>query len=111
MSKIKTSIITATIITIITVVLILNIYSEVVPEAISSGNQMNDSQICESASCYYNDATSVCQVNSTNTTGCENSYKYIPLGGLFSGSGIVFIIIMGALLITLVMSFISKNKK
>lgn len=44
------------------------------------------------------------------SAGDELNASGVPLGSLFSGSGIVFIIIMAALVIVVVTSFMPKGK-
>lgn len=110
--KLSTSMATSAILIILAIVILFQVYAEVVPDAQDAGNDMNDSQICEAAGCTYNasGSPSTCQVNTTNTTECAADYQYIPLGGMVAGSGIAFTIIMAGLLITAVIGIL-KNKK
>lgn len=64
---------------IVLLVVLFQLYAELVPEAQTAGDALNASGV--------------------------------PLGGLFTSSGIVFVIIMAALLIVVVMSFLPKGKK
>jgi len=64
---------------IVLLVVLFQLYAELVPEAQTAGDALNASGV--------------------------------PLGSLFTSSGIVFVIIMAALLIVVVMSFLPKGKK
>lgn len=100
---------------LITLVVVFNVYSELVPEAQEAADSMNVSQRCAAVGCTYNETdnlqtTSDCRNNiSAEAVDCGSIYE-IPLSGLLSGSGMIFIIIMAALLIIIVRSFI-KGKQ
>jgi hypothetical protein len=96
-------------------------------------------QICSYSSCFWNDTrTTDCttkNVSSKDTNDCTSSfitvravdcttknsswssktvcpttYSAIPLGTIFSSSGVIFIVIMVALLLTIIMALLGKNK-
>lgn len=48
-------------------------------------------------------------VPEAQTAGDELNASGVPLGSLFTGSGIVFLIIMAALVFTVIKSFMSKK--
>ena len=93
------------ILVLVTIVLIFAIYSAVVPEAQSSGDLLGDATTCGH---YWNSTSEVCQLNSTDATAQD--YNSIPLNSLFSSSGLVFVIVMVALLIMIVRGLL-KGKK
>ncbi len=78
--KLSTSTLNTAILAIILLVVLFQVYAELVPEAQTAGDTL-----CNSG---------------------------VPLGGLFNGTGVVFVIIMAALLILVVVSFMpSKGGK
>ena len=105
---------------IIIVVVLFLIYAEMVPEAQTAGDKLNDSNRCEAVGCYYNTTTSAesgltadcANNNSPSSLQCANNLgSGIPLGGLFRASGIVFLIIMVGLLIIILKTVLPKGKK
>lgn len=90
-------------------VVLLAIVAELAPEAREAGDELNDSNICNNNGCFYNSSTSVCQVNSSNTAGCENANS-VPLGSLFGGSGVVMVLIMAAVFIGIIYAVRLKKK-
>ena len=102
---------------IVVVVVLLTAYSEIIPEAQTAGDNMNDSARCEDAGCSYNATGRVSGTscynstiyNSTTGVTCEGTYKPIPLSGLFSATGVVFVIVMAALLILVVKGFMQQK--
>lgn len=75
--KLSTAILNTAILAIVLLVVLFNLYAELVPEAQSAGDDLN-------------------------ATG-------VPLGSLFTSDGMVFIIIMAALLIVVVRSFMTMK--
>lgn len=109
--KLTTAVLSSVIIMIVMLVVIFLTYSEVVPEAQAAGDTLNVSSRCASVGCFYNTtaATPFCALNTTDMSTCDQSAYEVPLSGLFGGTGIVFLIVMAALLILVVKSFISKK--
>jgi len=100
------------ILAIVLLVVLFQLYAELIPEAQASGNALNDSNLCGSAGCVYNASNAqVCQVAVGNFAGCGQTATSIPLSSLFAGTGIVFIIIMAALLILVVLAFMPSKGK
>jgi len=77
--KLGTSVLNTAILAIILLVVLFELYANLVPTAQTAGNTL-----CNSG---------------------------VPLGGLFNSTGVVFVIIMAALLILVVTAFIPKGKK
>lgn len=75
--KMNTSVINTAILGIILLVVLFQIYAELVPEAQAAGDSLNASGV--------------------------------PLGSLFTAQGVVFVLIMAALLILVVKAFMSKK--
>ena len=76
--KLNTGVLNTAILAIILLVVLFQIYAELVPEAQTAGDTLN-------------------------ATG-------VPLGGLFTSEGVVFVIIMAALLILVVKAFMPGTK-
>ena len=114
----NTRIINSAVIAIVVIVVLFTLYSVLVPEAQTAGSSMNDSSRCEAVGCDYNQSgrpagDGITCYNTTSTisnASCPNAANSIPLGGLFNASGIVFVIIMAALLILTVKGLLTKTK-
>lgn len=122
--KLSTGFVTSVVMSIIVFLVILQVYSEVIPEAQTQGDSMNLSNRCTDVGCFYNmsrtgatDALGNYTCSATNTSSedavicADGLYNGIPLGGLLGSTGIVFIVIMAALLILVVTQMMGKGKK
>jgi len=100
------------IVAIVTVIVLFAAYTAIYPTAAEAGDAMNDSNQCSDASCFYNASRSIaCTANNVtagDTASCTTANS-IPLSGLFSGTGVLFIIIAAALMIGIVLGFIRKK--
>lgn len=76
--KLGTNTLNTAILAIVLLVVLFQLYANLIPEAQSAGDTLNASGV--------------------------------PLGGLFTGQGIVFIIIMASLIVLVVKSFMPKGK-
>jgi len=76
--KLSTGMLNSAILAIILLVVLFQLYAELLPEAQSAGDTLNQSGV--------------------------------PLGNLFIGTGVVFVIIMAALIIVIVKSFMPGGK-
>lgn len=109
MSKLNSKYINYAVLAIVIIAVLFNVYAALMPTAREAGDTITPAWQCENVSSgFYNYATSVCQFNSTNTTAI--AYTNIPLGGIFDGNGVVFIIIMAALMLAIVYGMIRNNK-
>lgn len=111
--KLGTNILNTAILAIVILVVLFSAYAAIIPEAQTGGDDMGDSAVCTAAACTYNasGSPSTCQWNTTNTSECPNDYDYIPLSNLFAGTGVVFVVVMAALLVLVVRSFLKKGSK
>lgn len=111
--KLSTSVLNSAVLAIVLLVVLFQIYASVIPTAQTAGDSMNASNQCGSASCFYNASRAVhCTAHNltvNDTTPCA-SPNVIPLSGLFSGQGVVFVIIMAALIILITKSFMKEGK-
>ena len=109
--KISTGFVNTVILAIILITVLFQVYAEVIPEAQTASESMNNSQVCVAGGCYYN-ASYGCQYNSTfqdNATyrcAIRGEGSFIPLSGTL---GITYVIIMAALLILIVKSTMNKK--
>ena len=107
--------ITGAVTLIVGILLVLVIASQLIPEAQDSSTQFNASNTCATVDCYYNHSFNggVCQAYSNGTnytvTPCANEDVSVPLTSLFTGSGIVFVLIAVFILI-LVIGAVGLNK-
>ena len=112
---INTGIIQKSITVLVLIVVAFLAYSVIVPEAQSGGSQLNASNRCEDASCFYNASRAIdCTANNVtggDTTVCTDAAAAngIPLAGLFGASGVVFVIIMASFLILIVRGVMKKK--
>ncbi len=108
------------IITIVSVVILFQIFASLVPEAQSAGDTMNASNRCNAVdSCFFNSSSeggnlAGCRINSSaegNQTGCTSSLQTIPLASVFSSSGIVILLLMVFLFLGALKIVMPKSKK
>ena len=110
--------INAAVIAIVVLVVLFSIYAAVIPEAQTAGNSLNVSNQCISNGCFYNTTgvnSSLADPKCLATAGdqgasCATVTKAIPFAGLFSGTGVVFVIVMAAMMIVVVRSYLNKGK-
>ena len=116
--KLNQAFIGSAIMGILIIVVLFNIYAAIVPEAQTAGTDLTDAGICVDVGCFWNEThgalftgNTSCQVSSElkNET-CSSDYT-IPLGNLFNSSGIVFLVIMVALLIIVLRGYLKKGGK
>lgn len=94
---------------LIVIVVLFSTLAAMIPVAQDTGDSLTDEGACEDEGHYWNTSTEVCQYNSTNTTAMD--YSSVPLGNLFGGNGIVFIIVMAGILILVIMSVMRQYEK
>jgi ABC-type dipeptide/oligopeptide/nickel transport system permease subunit len=91
---------------LVIIVVMMSLGSTLIPEVQSAGDELNDSNRCTEAGCYYNSSNTdaECTQNATGggTTACGESAQTMPLGGLFSSDGIVPLIIIVGLLVAVI---------
>ncbi len=105
---------------VITVVVLLSIFSSLVPEVQTAGDSLNVSNRCAAVGCFFNETdnanTSVaadCRTNSSITgQACSDPLgQGIPLSGLFSSSGIIVLLLMVALVFIIISTVLPKKSK
>ncbi len=107
--KISSATVNTLILAIILLVILFQVYAEIVPEAQTGGNSLNASNQCTDVyGCSYNASIPLCETTAASGTPCGAGA--IPLAGLFSGTGVVFVIIMAALIILVVKAFMKDIK-
>ena len=100
---------------LVVLIILFTAYSVIVPEAQSAGNSFNASEQCITAGCFYNATNSTngfCGTDGLGETACDVSSANtpIPLSGLFSGTGVVFLIVMAVLIIVIVKGYLKSKK-
>ena len=104
---------------VVLIVLFLSIYAALVPEAQTSGDALGDEALCGDVGCFYNASRTgaalgnyTCSANnvSIDENDCA-TINTIPLGSLFASTGVVFVVIMAALLIILIGGALVSMKK
>ena len=113
MKKLNTGVITAAVSAIVFILILFTAYSVIVPTAQTQGDELGDEARCGDVGCFYNATGGItgeeCYSDTNYNVSCADPLgQGIPLGGLFSSSGIVFVIIMAALLIVIVRSQLKK---
>jgi len=113
--KLTTNTLNTVVLGIVILVVLFASYAAIIPDAQTAGDSMNDSIRCVDVGCVYTAATPAASLTCINGTGagnitCQEQAQSIPLSGLFSGTGVVFVIVMAALLILVVKGFMSSNK-
>ena len=104
--------INAVIIVIITIVILFQIFSALVPEAQISGDRFI-SDACSDAGCSFDTSTRVCEINSSSEgegIACPNAVNSPPLSSIFSGTGIVILLLMVTLLLIVINIVLPKRK-
>ena len=102
-------ILTSFVIGIIVLIVLFSAYAAILPDAQSAGDSLGDAQRCSDATGFFNITQDACLTNSS-PTGTSQSFAAIPLSSLFSGTGVAFVIVMAALIILVVKSYISGKK-
>lgn len=103
---------------IVTVVVLFLVFQTLVPEVQTAGERFSDETKCGESGCFFNSSlTPFCQTNSSpqgfggnSSVACLNSIQTVPLASLFSGSGIVVILVMVFLLLIVIRLVIPKRK-
>ena len=107
----KPGVLNTAIIGLVLLVVLFQIYATLVPEAGAAGDSLGDAATCSSAGGFFNGTQNLCLNGTSPADTAQVSFQSIPLAGLFSGTGVVFVIIMAALVILVVKSFLPGSKK
>ena len=107
--KLGTNMLNTVVLGIVVLVVLFASYAAIIPEAQTAGDSMNDSIRCVDVGCVY--TASLTCINGTGVSNitCQEQAQSIPLSGLFSGTGVIFVIVMAALLILVVKGFMSSK--
>lgn len=100
---------------VIFVVVIFQIFSSLVPEAQSAGEQLNSSNRCAELGCFFGDGINGTQDGCFNNQSVEQENcavnNEIPLSSLFSSRGVVILLLMVGLFIMVIRLVMPKGKK
>ena len=112
--KLNPKIVSIAVMAIVILVVVFQTYASIVPEAQTAGDELTNEGRCTAVSCEYNAtggiANEVCYTDTNYNVSCGSSYKPVPLGSLFGSTGVVFVIIMAALMILIVKTYMGKKK-
>jgi len=107
--KLNTGLVTGAIMTIIIIMILFKVYTAIVPEAQDAGNELNASNQCEAVGCGWNQTAGACRTNATGSIlTCPRNYGEVPLNSLFASAGVVFFIVMAALVVWIIKSLLHK---
>jgi hypothetical protein len=94
------------------VIIVFSVLASMMPVAQTSGDSLSDSSLCSAAGCFYNstrsNSCSISNVTGSDLTRCATATS-VPLSGLFSGTGIIFIIIMASMIILIIRHVMIKK--
>lgn len=107
-ANLKANILQSAILGLVLLVVLFNIYATIVPEAQAGGDLLGDSARCGDSGGFFNSTQSQCLTNSS-LEGTAITGGSIPLSGLFSGQGIVFLIIMASLIVLVVKGYLKSK--
>ena len=109
--KLSTQMINTAILGIVILVVLFKLYAELVPEAGTVGDEMSDASRCVSdGGGVWNSSDVNCRLSNVSGTVINANTYEIPLAGLFSSSGLVFIIVMASLVVVVVKAFMPGSK-
>jgi hypothetical protein len=98
------------IVSVITIVILFQIFSTLVPEAQSAGDELGDLQRCSDAGGFYNNTQALC-LNGTNPADtAQVTFSAIPISSLFGSSGVAVLLLM-ILLLMIVLKIIMPKRK
>ena len=101
---------------LVILVVLFQSYASIVPIAQTAGASLNDTARCHAAGGTYctNLTTPFCYSVATCNSTIGNptvTYNQIPLSSTFNATGVIFVIVMAALLILVVMAFLGQRQK
>lgn len=109
-ARLSTGVLNIAILGIVLLVVLFQLYAELVPEAQAAGDLLGDATKCTDAGGFFNTSQTAC-LNGTNPEDIGVvGFSGIPLSGLFSGTGVVFVIIMAALIVLVVKAYLPSGK-
>jgi hypothetical protein len=94
---------------LILVVILFSVYATLVPEAQSAGDELGDASMCAGDGGYWNTTLDGCYTNAS-VSAIAYDFDGVPLSGLFSSSGLIFLVIMAGLIVLVVTSVMPKKK-
>ena len=110
MAKLNQATVSSVVLTVILIIVVFKSYAVIVPEAQAAGDEMGDSAVCADASGVWNTTSLTCNNQTGNPAlGTSVDYNSVPLNGLVSTNGVVFLLVMAALLFTLAKNIMPKK--
>lgn len=110
-ANLVTSVFLIAVVTLVILTILFEAFAVIMPLAQDSGDNLNESNQCvNNAGGFWNTTQERCTVEEGSGTILQTAPGAVPLNALFSGTGIVFIVIMAALLILVVKGLLGKKK-
>ena len=109
-AKISTALLNSLFLGLIVIVVLFQVYAEVIPETQTAGDLMNDATRCAGVGCSWNTSNEICYATSNYSAAtCAAGSQTVPLSSLVISGGVVFTIIMAALIILIVKSAMTSK--
>lgn len=105
----KPGVIQAAVLAIVILVILFTAYSEIIPEAQTAGDSFGDVARCADSGGVFNVTQGACLNGTSPADTGVVGFTPTPLSTLFSGTGVVFLIVMAALLVLVVRAYLSKK--
>ncbi len=105
--------ITVAVTIIISVVVLFTLFSDLVPEAQSAGNEFSDDNKCVEAGCIVNSTfTNTCRNDTIpSSTVCPFDVENVPLASIFGGTGVIILLLMVTLFLGIISLVMPKSRK
>ncbi|MAH51507.1 hypothetical protein CMI37_37170 [Candidatus Pacearchaeota archaeon] len=94
---------------ILSVVILFQIFTALVPEAQSAGEQLGDAERCSVGGGFYNTSQTACLTNSS-PEGTNQIYSPIPVSSLFGNSGVVILLLLVSLFLIVIKMVMPTRK-
>lgn len=103
--------ITVAVTVIITVIVLFAIFADLVPEAASAGDQLGDANTCSAAGGFFNTSQSACLNGTSPADTATVAFDAIPLGSIFSGTGIIILLLMVSLFLSVLGLVLGRRRR
>ena len=110
-AKLNTGLVTSARVGIVMLVVLFSALAGVLPSAQDAGDSLNETSRCVAEGGYWNVTTAdvECRTNSTANETTLVEYSPVPLSGLFSGTGLIFLVIMAGIAMVIIKSQLNKK--
>lgn len=98
------------VIIILTIVVLFEIFTGLIPEVQSAGDELGDANRCSDAGGSFNVTQALCLNGTSPADTAQVSFDAIPISSIFSGTGIIVLLLMVGLLIGILRVVLPKRK-